>query len=90
MRNFTSSNKGYGYVADNIPELGIVVDYHIRGQNIGTALLKELLDKTKNKIDSISLSVDPDNPAVKLYERNGFVECGAAGTSIIMRFDNKK
>ncbi len=90
LRYFTSSDKGYGYIADNIPELGIAVDYHKRGQKIGSALLKELLNQTKYKIDSISLSVDPDNPAVRLYERNGFIECGAAGTSIIMRLDNKK
>lgn len=90
VRYFTSSDKGFGYVADNIPELGIAVDYHKRGKKIGSSLLKELLNNTNSKIDSISLSVDANNPAVRLYEKNGFIKCGTVGTSIIMRLDLKK
>ena len=88
LRYFDAENKGYGYISDNIPELGISLDNSWRGQGVGTKLMNNLLSYTRNKIDSISLSVDPDNPAVKLYERFDFRKCGAAGTSIIMRYDN--
>lgn len=89
LRYFTKNNKGYGYISADIPELGISVDYGMRGYGIGTALLHEILLSTNKTVKSISLSVDPGNPAVKLYKRFGFTECGAAGTSIIMRYDNK-
>ena len=35
-------------------------------------------------INKISLSVDPNNPAMKLYKRFGFKEVGMEGTSITM------
>lgn len=88
LRYFDAKNKGYGYISDNIPEIGISVDRSKRDHGVGSKLINTLLTYTKNKIDTISLSVDPANPVVKLYERFGFRKCGTAGTSIIMRYDN--
>ena len=89
LRFFNFQNKGYGYINENIPEIGIAVDYDKRGKGIGSALLHKLLNNLKESISSISLSVEPKNPAVKLYEKIGFVEYCAAGTSVIMRYDIK-
>src|SRR5438093_6674268 len=44
MRIFTVFEKGYGYVGENIPELGIAVMPEHRGGGIGTTLLQRLLE----------------------------------------------
>ena len=80
---------GYGYISDSIPEIGIAVDCAKRNIGIGTALMTKLLKKTKESIKVISLSVQPTNPAVKLYKKFGFIEYSKAGDSIIMRYDRK-
>lgn len=71
LRLLTGEDKGYGYVDDETPELGIAVFPEYRGQGIGTQLLAHLLESPCGR-SSISLSVSVDNPAVKLYERFGF------------------
>lgn len=87
IRYLKWDNKGYGYIADNIPEMGIAVDYNKRGLGIGSELLKQLINNIRNKINTVSLSVDAGNPVIGLYKRVGFIECGASGTSITMRKD---
>jgi ribosomal protein S18 acetylase RimI-like enzyme len=44
-----------------------------RGKGIGTILLKKLIEKADRVQKKVSLHVEPDNPALKLYERMGFV-----------------
>ena len=83
LRKFTENNKSYGYVADDIPELGMAILPEYRGKGIGTRLLGDLIAATP-QIPAISLSVDPDNAARKLYERFGFQMVGTSGTSITM------
>ena len=90
LRYFNASNKGYGYVSDQIPEIGIAVDECVRGRGIGTALLKELLMRIDKSVPALSLSVQPENPAMRLYQKLGFYDCGKSGDSIVMRFDNGK
>lgn len=47
----------------------IAVSAKFRGQGLG----KKILDKAKEEIDGgIALHVEPDNPAKRLYEREGF------------------
>ena len=85
IRYFNKENKGYGYVNDDTPELGMAIRAEYRGRGIGTELLKTLLEQAKMKgIKTISLSVDPMNPAINLYKRFGFKEIGMEGTSITM------
>ncbi|MDY7028449.1 MAG: GNAT family N-acetyltransferase [Spirochaetota bacterium] len=88
LRYFDSEHKGYGYISDDIPEMSIAVLPDKRGMGIGTALLDALLRHAAGRVAAISLSVDPENPAVRLYKRFGFVECGVSGDSIIMRIDS--
>lgn len=64
---------GYGHLDKNTPELAISILPEFRGYNIGTKLLKKLFDLLKiNGYTNISLSVQNDNPAVRLYQRLGF------------------
>ena len=84
LRLFNANNAGYGYVADDIPELGIAVLPEYRGQGVGTQLLDDLLTLARSRYAAVSLSVDPHNRAKGLYERFGFKSVGMNGTSVVM------
>jgi len=84
MRVFTADDKGYGYVSDNIPELGIAVLPAHRGCGVGSALIQRLLGMARGVYDAVSLSVSNDNPALRLYERLGFERVGTCGNSVTM------
>ncbi len=90
LRLLTHENKGYGYVSDETPELSIAVAPEFRGFGIGTKLMLYAMGLTSNRFNTISLSVDPDNEAIELYKRLGFIECGVSGTSIVMLWKRKE
>ncbi|MGD7044971.1 N-acetyltransferase family protein [Jeotgalibacillus proteolyticus] len=85
-RLFSKENPGYGFVDENIPEIGMAVKKQARGKGAGRALLDAMiLSAQKQGYRALSLSVDPENaPAVKLYDKAGFVEAGTYGTSITL------
>ncbi|AOY84192.1 GNAT family N-acetyltransferase [Moorena producens JHB] len=74
LRLWDGETKGYGYFDDATPELATGVLPEYRGQGIGTQLLKQIIVVARGNFPAISLSVRPDNPAVNLYQRFGFVE----------------
>jgi ribosomal protein S18 acetylase RimI-like enzyme len=84
FRLFTKENKGFGYIDDHIPELAMALKQDYRGKGIGTKLLTELLNKAKRNYKAISLSVEIENPALKLYERFGFKQISQIDTSLTM------
>ena len=84
-RLFSAEEKGYGYLASDIPELSIAVLPEYRNQGIGTSLLKQLISEAQNEFSALSLSVSADNPAVRLYLRLGFVIAAAQRTSLTMK-----
>ena len=64
---------GYGFVDEQTPELTIAVVPSRRGRGYGAELLTSLLAQAKEDgFGAVSLSVEPDNPALALYERHGF------------------
>lgn len=75
---------GYGYVDDGTPEFTIAVAEAFRGRGIGDALMSALFDR----VPRCSLSCDRRNPAMRLYERHGFVIVGVDGEhSVVMLRD---
>jgi GNAT superfamily N-acetyltransferase len=73
FRVFREAEPGYGFVDESTPELAIAVVPSKRGHGIGDELLSALIQKAQaGGYDRLSLSVEPGNPARKLYERHGF------------------
>jgi len=76
---------GLGYVDDATPQLGIAVfpEFHRRG--FGEQLMRAALAAAKSHgYGQVSLTVHPENPAIALYERCGFVKAGLRGTYHLM------
>ena len=85
LRLLAGEEKGYGYIDDSTPELGMAVFPEHRGQGIGTTLLTRLVEAATQIYEQISLSVAAGNPALRLYERLGFEVVAKVGTSLTMR-----
>jgi ribosomal protein S18 acetylase RimI-like enzyme len=84
-RRFEAAHPGYGFVAEDVPELSIGVRAGHRGQGLGSALLEALVRALAGAgAERVSLSVEPDNPARRLYERAGFAKVGENGGSWTM------
>lgn len=85
LRVFTSDDPGYGWVADDVPELSIAVIEHERAHGLGRLLIEAAAaEAAAQGIERISLSVDARSPARRLYERLGFEPAGRDDTSITM------
>ena len=85
-RLFKSAAPGYGFVDDETPELTIAVVPSRRGRGLGKELLAGLLAQAREDgFAAVSLSVEPDNPALHLYERSGFAKVGERGGALVMR-----
>lgn len=87
-RLFDPERPGYGFVGPGIPEMTIGVVSSERGHGVGTMLLQGLIQEARHAgYPAISLSVEVDNPALRLYERLGFRRVGAVGNAWTMLLD---
>ena len=85
-RLFPADEPGYGFVDEETPELTIAVVPSRRGKGFGRQLLEALLEQArKDGFRALSLSVEPDNPALHLYERYGFERVGERAGALVMR-----
>ena len=84
LRLLVGDEKGFGYVDEATPELGIAVLPGHRGRGVGAALLRRLLEASSVVYEAVCLSVSLDNPALRWYERVGFRRVGVCGTSVTM------
>lgn len=84
-RIFTQSERGFGYVDERTPELSMSVLPGYRNRGIGTSLLGEIIGKLRQLgNDQVSLSVDLDNFAYRLYQKFGFTVMGVSDGSATM------
>ena len=84
-RLLPADDPGYGFVAADIPEITLGVASQARGRGIGTALMHRLLQTAvADRIPALSLSVEPDNAAMRLYLALGFQPVGESGASVTL------
>jgi len=73
VRLFAHGAKGFGYVDEDTPELSMSVLTGYRRRGIGTSLLSAMIDRLEQLgHEQVSLSVDLDNYALRLYRKFGF------------------
>ena len=88
FRFFPADEPGFGFVAPDVPELTVAVRRDARGHGVGTALVEALVVSARaGRHRALSLSVEEDNPAVRLYQRLGFVPVGRVGNALTMQLD---
>jgi ribosomal protein S18 acetylase RimI-like enzyme len=84
-RFFQKDNPGYGFVDEATPELTIGVLPDSRGKGVGTRLLQGLIAAARSKeLPALSLSVEPENPAMTLYRGLGFIPVADIGGAVTM------
>ncbi|SDB16085.1 Ribosomal protein S18 acetylase RimI [Ruminococcaceae bacterium FB2012] len=64
----------YGHIDDGTPSIAISLYKEYRGKGMGTELLKALLSELRSKgYRQVSLAVQKENYAVRMYKKSGFV-----------------
>lgn len=85
-RLFPAAAPGYGFVAEDVPEISLAVISTRRCEGTGRRLLLALLARALAEgIPALSLSVEEDNPALRLYRTVGFEPVSRSGDSLTMR-----
>lgn len=82
-RTFAAADASYGFVAEDVPEIGLAVLPSARGRGVGALLLDALIGEARaGDVPGLSLSVEDGNDAARrIYERAGFSASGRSGNS---------
>lgn len=72
-RLLIGDQKTCGYIDDVTPELAAAVLPAYIGKGVGTQLLQAYLAIAKDQFPAVALNVRAGNPAIRLYQRAGFV-----------------
>lgn len=81
----------YGHIDKNTPSLAMSVIKSFRGMGIGTSLLTQMLLAEKSAgYSKLSLSVQKDNYAVRMYKKAGFNTVDESNEEYIMVVDLNK
>ena len=87
---FNGQNAGWQYVAklpDCIHLVEIMIASEFRGKGVGTALLGQLLDASRQSAKPVRLGVNAANTgAIRLYERMGFRRTGGDQIQLTMEY----
>jgi ribosomal protein S18 acetylase RimI-like enzyme len=93
LRRFSAQEAGETFVDERTAELAFGSVASERGRGVGTRVLTRLIELAAPDYAGISLSVRADNPAVRLYERLGFVRTseltnrvGTKSLTMLLRF----
>lgn len=73
IRRLNADHGSNGYIDDNTPILNIAVLPEFRGKGIGAQMIEQLFIEAGALYENISVSVVYDSPAIRFYERHGFV-----------------
>ncbi len=85
LRFFTADDPGYGFVAADVPEVGMAVSASWRGRGVGRALLRGLVESARQAgIQHLSLSVERGNHALALYQAEGFAVVAAEDDALTL------
>ena len=75
----------YGHIDDRTPSLAISLYKEYRGQGIGSELLGRMLGKIRQEgYERVSLSVQKENYALRMYQRAGFEPAEDRGEEVLM------
>ncbi|WP_317229059.1 GNAT family N-acetyltransferase [Clavibacter sp. MX14-G9D] len=86
VRLFADDDRGYGFVAPDVPELGMALLPSARGRGAGRALLVALVEAVRaSGAPAVSLSVEDGNDRARaLYASLGFLPVGREGGSDVL------
>ena len=70
--------------ASDIRIMDIALAPEYRGRGIGSGLLRALIAEAQANARTLSIHVETNNPARRLYERLGFVQAGEHGVYLLL------
>jgi ribosomal protein S18 acetylase RimI-like enzyme len=76
---------GLASVDERTPQLGIALEPAFQHRGLGGPLMRAALQAARaHGLQQVALTVHPDNPAIALYQRCGFVRRGLRGSYHLM------
>jgi ribosomal protein S18 acetylase RimI-like enzyme len=75
---------------DDVRIMDIAIAPAFRNRGIGSSLLEQLMAEAELSGRSLSIHVEAENPARRLYERLGFIPAGQQGVYVLMKWAQPK